>query len=235
MNYLTLRKVSLKILTRVREADYSNYESTPQAKINEARDVFITILEMFAECLPKQVKRIKIVNGIANSANNHTNGLNILTFSSKFNRCCQIDDEVAKRSASEAKRSDYDFDILSLATVKYLTAPNIYLSWVPFTEFQYLLKHCYSWCSLTDRQLFKICDFEGELELIGRFRTFNYYDSDSLEKELDLDFKFIEPLITISAYEYAKRFLKKADIEFLKAFSDEAIAQLRKLDVGYNN
>ena len=95
MNYLTLRKVSLKILSRVREADYANYESTPQAKINEARNVFITVLEMFAECLPKQIKRIKIVNGVENAMlcdpfkTRINNRMNILSFSSKLNDCCK--------------------------------------------------------------------------------------------------------------------------------------------------
>lgn len=302
MNYLTLRKVSLKILSRVREADYANYESTPQAKINEARDVFITVLEMFAECLPKQIKRIKIVNGVENAMfckpfnTRINNRMNILSFSSKLNDCCKNIEEQEEIARSQEKiiklnqklkdleelladldpindaeekaiieskilivqneithlnkhiqklqnnrdLVDYNFDILSLRTVKLISASdllfnsNFYLSWVPYTEFEYPMRDCYSWCALNDRQFMKLGHFEGYIELIGRFKEFNYYDSASLEKELALNFKFMEPLITIAAYEYAKRFLKKADIEFLKAFSDEAIAQLRKLDVGYN-
>jgi hypothetical protein len=301
MNYLTLRKISLKILSRVREADYANYESTPQAKINEARDVFITVLEMFAECLPKQIKRIKIVNGVENAMfcdpfqTRINNRINILSFSSKLNDCCkniEEQEEIARsqekiiklnqklkdlqellltldpiadaeeRAIIESKIEiiqkeiahlknhilklqnnkdlvDYNFDILSLRTIKLLHTNNLmsnfYLSWIPYTEFEYPMRDCYSWCALNDRQFMKLGHFEGYIELVGRFKEFNYYDSASLERELDLDFKFIEPLITIGAYEYAKRFLKKADIELLKAFADEAIAQLRKLDVGYNN
>lgn len=295
MNYLTLKKISIKILARVREADYSNPESVPQAKINEARDAFITALETFAECLPKQVKRIQIVNGIENSRipnnlNFLNNRVNILSFSSKVNDCCKniqeqeeivrmqekilklqeklkelkdllftldpIEDaeeraiveqkiEIVQNEIQTLKTKitnlienkdsvDYSFGILHLKTVQRI--PNHmdrYLIQTMYTEILPAID-CYAWCQRSDRELMKIGYFDGYLEMVGRFKDFDYCDSSTLDKELDLDFKFIEPLISIAAYDYAKRFLRKDLIEFLKIFKDEAIDQLYKLNVGYN-
>jgi len=298
MNYLTLRKISIKILARVREADYHNPESVPQAKINEARDTFITALETFAECLPKQTKRIQIVNGVENSRiltnpqnSFYNNRVNILSFSAKVNDCCKnieeqeeiirmqekilklqeklkelkdllfildpIEDaeeiaiteqkiEIVNNEITTLQKNienlinnkdsvDYPFGILHLKTVqKNPSYYGEYLIQTMYTErFQGI--DCYAWCQRSDRELMKIGYFDGYLELVGRFKEFNYLDSATLDKELDLDFKFIEPLISIASYDYAKRFLKKDVIEFLKVFKDEAIDQLYKLNVGYNN
>lgn len=221
MSTLTLRKIALKILTRVREADYNNMDSTPIAKIEAAKDVFITCFEMFSETLPKQMKTIQLIRGI-----DSTSYENILLFSSRAKSdCCDT---------MENYSIDYNFDILSLAQVRLKTIYNKieYLSYAPFYEELY--PYTYSWSVLSDRQILKTKHFDGELILFGRFKDFDYCDTRNIDKELNLDFRFLEPLLAICAYEYAKRFLKKADIEFLKAFADEGIEQLRKNNVGFN-
>lgn len=215
---LTLRKIALKILTRVREADYNNIDSTPVAKIEAAKDVFITCYEMFSETLPKQMKSINVVTG-----KNATHKENFLIFSSRGESdCCNDEDS----------EIDYHFDILSLSHVRADFGYVDYLSYVPFHEKLY--PYTYSWCVLTDRQVLKLQYFSGKMILYGRFKDFDYCDTRNLDRELNLDFRFLEPLLAICAYEYAKRFLKKADIEFLKAFADEGIAQLRKNNIGFN-
>lgn len=200
-----LIEIISKILTIAHEWEYtSDNTKMNDEKSMVARASLKYVIEAYAEILPPVEKTLPVADRLKP---------NELSFS--LSKKCR-------------KEVDFKFDILSLSHVSH-NGVKLYQDDFNQGNSKYIHAGAYKFAVRADRQIIYLNNGYSEIELLGRFAEFDICSVDSNQEILDLPIRYIDPIIKIAGYEFAKSINKMSVLEALKATRNEAIDQLKKI------
>lgn len=220
---VSIKQITSMVLAGLQEWEWhvdNQYIDVTKTKL--VRFALKTTLETYAELLPRQRKILSFKEYSRVSQGN----LIQLAFSNKKKYDCQ----------NQYEDIDFDFDILSIhsvhradyseSVIKNATS----LKMLSFDDFMPYLKDGYAWCCFDDRQILKINAISQSMSLIldGRFSEFDICGENVDDELLEMPNRYLQPVISITAYEVAKMLLKEKQLESLKIVWQEATDNLKK-------